>query len=1055
MAHFFIHRPIFAIVISVIIVLLGTISALNLPIAQYPQVSPPAVQVSTVYVGANASVVNQSVAQILENQINGTQGMDYMTSASDDSGTYLLTVNFNLEADGDNAAVKVQNAVAIANSSLPSEVRAAGVQTEKTSSDLALVASISSPNDTYSSMFIKNYADVYIVDKIKRVAGVGKVQVMSANYSMRIWVNPERLNHFNLTISDIQDAIERQNMQASGGTIGALPTPANQEKQFSGHVAGRLTSVEEFSNIILKQDDNGGLVRIKDVARVDHGPQDSNFISRQDGHAAVIFMVNLTSDANAMETVNGVKEILAEAEQGFPPDMKLTIAIDSTKFISASLNEVYHTFMEALALVIIIVFLFLQSWRATLIPVLAVPVSLIGTFAAFTMLGFSINTLTLFAMVLAIGLVVDDAIVVIENVELHMKQDGMDPVEATEVSMREVSGPVVAIACVLAAVFVPMAFLGGTTGVLYKQFALTIAISMGLSAFVALTLTPALCVLLLKPHQEGAEHTSGLLDRFFDWFNRTFDLCNDRYTGVVASIINKGKTAIIFLLVTGCACGWLFTHLPSTFVPSEDQAYIISAIRLPEGTSMNRTIETTEKYAESIKDIDGIQDVITVSGYDILAGSNKSSSGTVFVSLKNWSERKEYQQNAFSIAMKTMMTAAESCPEAMILSFEPPALPGFGSVGGWTMQLQDLSGHTDKELKEISDKILAACEQRPEVNGVSTSFSIASPVYNFELDREKIGSMGIQLSDVFTAMQVNYGGAQVNNFNEFGRTYKVMIQSDETHRNDVDNIRYMSVRNSNGAMVPLNSLVVPRTGTAAAMISRFNNAKSLTFNGSPGDGYSSGQAMAAMEEIVASLGDKGLAVEWSGQSREEKKASGTTSTVMGLALVFVFLCLAALYESWTVPFAVLLSVPIGIFGALFSEYALLILSVVREAFNPGLQNSVYMQIGIIMIIGLSAKNAILIVEFAKARVEKEGMDFVEAAIDSAKQRLRPILMTSFAFIIGCLPLVTASGAGAASRNGMGVAVVGGMIFATAIGIFLIPVLYVLVMKLTNMFKKKL
>lgn len=1053
MAKFFIHRPIFAIVISLIIVIVGAISAFSLPIAQYPQVSPPTVQVSAVYVGANASVVNQTVAQILENQINGTQGMDYMNSTSDDSGSYTLNVTFELATDGDSDAVKVQNAVAIANSNLPAEVIGAGVTTEKTSSDMALVASIASPNATYDSTFIKNYADVYIVDKIKRVAGVGKVQVLSADYSMRIWVSPDRLNYFGLTIADIQGAIQRQNVQASGGTVGALPTPANQEKQFSGHVTGRLTTIEEFGDIILKQDDNGGFVRIKDVAKVDHGAKNNNYISRQEGKPAVVFMVNLTNDANAMVTVNGVKEVLAEAEKDFPPDMKLTTVVDSTKFISASLNEVYHTFMEALALVIIIVFLFLQSWRATLIPVLAVPVSLIGTFAAFVALDFSINTLTLFAMVLAIGLVVDDAIVVIENVELHMKQDHMGPIEATEVSMDEVSGPVVAIACVLAAVFVPMAFLGGTTGVLYKQFALTIAISMGLSAFIALTLTPALCAVMLKAHEEGHEKSRNPLDIFFDWFNRVFDIMNGKYTAIVTKTINLGKTALIFILILCGGCGWLFTNLPATFVPNEDQAYIMSAVRLPEGTSMNRTMETIDKYAESIKNIEGIKDVITVSGYDIISSSVKSNSGTVFISLEDWKDRPTYDLNAASIAMKTMITAFEECPEALIMSFEPPALPGFGSVGGWTMQLLDISGHTDEELKEISEKIMMACQERPEVDGVSTTFSVSSPVYNFDLDRTRIGSLGIELNDVFTTMQVNYGGAEVNSFNEFGRTYKVMIQSDESYRSDVNNIKYMYVRNNKGEMVPLNSLVTPRNGTAASSVTRFNNSRSLTFNGAPGAGYSSGQAMAAMEEIVASLEDKGLAVEWSGQSREEKKASGSTTTVMALAIVFVFLCLAALYESWLVPFAVLLSVPIGVFGALFSEFALLMISVMQDAFNQGLQNSVYMQIGIIMIIGLSAKNAILIVEFAKARVDN-GMDFVEAAIESANQRLRPILMTSLAFIIGCLPLVTATGAGAASRNGMGVAVVGGMIFATTIGVFLIPLLYVLVMKFARLFTKK-
>ena len=1022
------------------IVILGVISAVQLPIAQYPQISPPTIGVSTSYTGANASVVNQTIAQVIEQQVNGTQGMDYMSSNSDDTGLYSLQVVFKLGTDGDMDSVKVQNNVAIANASLPSDVQAVGVTTKKASADMALMVSLYSPNSTYDRVFLKNYADIYLLDKIKRVQGVGDVNVFGADYSMRVWLNPDKLAELGLTVANVTTAIKEQNIQAPAGTIGQLPAPADQEKQYTGKVQGRLVTPEDFGNVIIKSESNGSFVRLKDVARIETGAKTNNIQSKVNGMEGVGFGIQLTNDANAMETVGEVRQLLKEAAVDFPPDLQYKEIIDSTKYISESIQEVVKTFFEALLLVMFIVFLFLQSWRATLIPMLAVPVSLVGTFTAFTFLGFSINTLTLFAMVLAIGLVVDDAIVVIENVEHHMRYNGLSPKEATKIAMDEVQGPVVAIACVLAAVFVPVAFLGGMMGVLYKQFALTIAISMALSAFIALTLTPALCAMMLKPHDPNAN--KGALGRFFDAFNNWFDRTKDRYTGIVGWCIRQSKLAVVFLLIVVGLTGFLYKVLPTTFVPDEDQGFYVTSVNMPEGTSLNRTQHVVDALAADIQNVPGVSDVMAVSGYDVLSSGSKSNAGVMFVGLKPWSERKSPETQIMAEVGTVFKLGAMKYPEASVLAFNMPALPGLGMVGGWTMQLQDMSGHTDEELDTITKQIIAAANQRPELAGVRTTYKINSPIYNFEVDREKVKNLGVALSDVFVALQVNFGGAQVNDFNQFGRTYKVMLQSDTNYRNEAEAAKFVFVKSASGTMIPLDTLLRPKINTAPAIISRFNGARSVTIQGNAGTGYSSGQAMAAMEEVVHTTAPAGFNIEWSGQSREEKTASNSTMKVLALALLFVFLCLAALYESWSVPYAVLLTVPTGVFGALLSEYGLSIIEAMFGHQNAGLQNSIYMQIGVIMIIGLAAKNAILIVEFAKVRVDK-GMDPVKAAIEAAGLRLRPILMTSFAFIIGCLPLAVASGAGAASRNGMGVAVVGGMIFATSLGIFLIPVFFVI------------
>ena len=1040
MAKFFIHRPIFAIVIALIIVLVGTLAGLQLPVAQYPQISPPTISVSTTYTGANAEVVNATVAQAIEQQVNGTDGMDYMSSNSDDTGRYSLSVVFEVGTDSDMDSVKVQNNVAVANPSLPTSVQSQGVVTRKSSNTMALMLSMYSPDGRYDRAFMKNYSDIYFMDEVKRVDGVGDVQIFGSDYSMRIWLNPDKLAELDLTVAQVVSAINEQNQQAAAGTIGSMPVNNGQEKQYTGKLQGRLITEEEFGNIVLKSDGEGGFVRLKDVARIETGQRNYNMISKFNGQAAVGFGIQLTSDANAMTTVANVREVIERAKQDLPPGLYVDQIFDSTDFIRESIEEVVHTFVEALVLVVLVIFIFLQSWRATLIPLLAVPVSLIGTFAAFTLLNFSINTLTLFAMVLAIGLVVDDAIVVIENVEHHM-ESGLTPVDATERAMDEVQGPVVAIAFVLAAVFVPVAFLGGMTGVLYRQFALTIAISMALSAFIALTLTPALCAMILKPKDPEAKQ--GIFDKFFNGFNNWFERTKNGYVKIVAAFINRARFAFLFLIIV-VGCTWLvYQRLPSTFVPEEDQGYFMAAVNLPEGTSMNHTQATLDKITVAVqKEMPGLAACMSVTGFDILSFGSKPSAGLIVCSLKSWGQRgPEASINACIGNM--FRIGAMYAPEAMVIAFNPPALPGLGSVGGWSLQLQDLSGHTNEELNDIANRIVAAANQRPELQGVRTTFNIASPTIEYEIDREKVKLLGVSMSDVFTALQVNYGGMQVNDFNQFGRTYKVMLQSDTLYRSEADSAKFIFVKGNDGQKVPLDTLITPNRSTGPTQISRFNMSRAVTIQGNAGQGYSSGQALNAIEEVVREQAGTGFNIEWSGQSREEKKASSSTSQVLALALVFVFLMLAALYESWSVPFAVLLTVPTGIFGAVFSEYAMAIIEGMFGIQNSGLQDSVYMQIGIIMIIGLAAKNAILIVEFAKVRVDR-GMRPIKAALESAGLRLRPILMTSLAFIIGCIPLAMATGAGSAARNGMGVAVVGGMLFATMMGIFLIPVFFVIV-----------
>lgn len=1028
MSKFFIERPIFAIVIAIMISMIGVIAAFNLPVAQYPQIALPQTTVRATYTGANAQVVEQTIAQLIELQMNGVENMVDMLSTSSDNGSYSLNVKFNVGTNADIDTVQAQNRVAAANAGLPDSVKTSGVTTRKVSSDLAMIFALYSPNRSYDDVFLKTYGSINIIEDLKRVKGVGDVMEFGTDFAMRIWLRPDKMAQLGLTTTEVYNAINDQNIQAPAGTIGLQPSPEDQQFQYTARVQGRLVKPEEFKQIIVRANSDGSFIRLGDIADVNLGGRSYAYDSDLDGQTGAGFAIQLTNDANVLETVGECKKILAEAAKKFPADMEYKIVVDTTDFVSESMREVAITFFEALLLVIVVVFLFLQSWRATLIPLLAVPVSLLGTFGAFLALGFSINTLTLFAMVLAIGLVVDDAIVVIENVEHHLRYSGMNPHDATVRAMEEVSGPVVAIAFVLAAVFIPVAFYGGTVGVLYKQFALTIAVSMALSAIVALSLTPALCALLLKPY--NPEQHSGFLAKFFDKFNDWFENMVEKYGRSVTRLVKHSTIGIVVVVGLLLAAGGLFKVLPSSFVPAEDQGYTITAVNLPEAASMNRTKEAADRVADMIRSHPGVEDTNVVAGFDFLSFSNKSSGATIFTRLSPWDKRQTPDTKADNIILGTIMGGAH-IPEATTMSFNAPSLPGVGSQGGFSLMLEDRGGHSDAELDELNKKFMAAAKKRPEVGLIYSNYNINTPGIKYTVDREKTKTLGISVDDAYQALQVFLGGLEVNDFNTFGRSYKVTMQAAPTFRDKPEDIRYFFVKTSSGTMVPLNTIVKQEQTTGPTVIQRYNGFRAIKLGGNPAPGYSSGQTMTALEEVAKEVLPSNVTYDWVDQSREEKISGGRAPVLFGLSLVFVFLCLAALYESWSVPLVVLFSVPTGIFGALFFQY-------IRN-----LENNIYMQIGLIMLIGLAAKNAILIVEFAKVRVDK-GMDPIQAVIEAAKLRLRPILMTSLAFIIGCFPLAIASGAGAGARVSMGTAVVGGMFMATSLGIFVIPTLFIFI-----------
>lgn len=1030
MARFFIDRPVFAIVLAILITLMGTIAGFSLPIAQYPDITKPHIAVSTNYVGASAETVEESVAQAIEQKVNGVENMLYMTSTSTSTGEYTLDVYFNLDKNADIGSVEVQNRVSQASSSMPSEVNDSGITTEKKSAETIMYFTLHSPNATYDNMFLTTYAMTNFVDACKRVKGVSSIDTFGQEYAMRLWLQPDKMAQLGVTADDVSNAIKSQNIQAPVGSIGARPTAAEQEFQYTANAQGRLETPEEFGNIIIRSK-NGNNLKLKDIAQIEAGPRSDFTIGYLNGGSSVVFPVYLTSDANALETVDNIKAVLADAASRFPEDMELTVVQDNTQFVREALEKVAHTFFEALVLVILVVFIFLGSWRATLIPLLAIPVSLVGTFGAFVLMGFSINTLTMFAMILAIGLVVDDAIVVVEAVEHHIQDNGMTPKEATYRAMKEVSGPVVAIAFVLAAVFIPVAFTGGTVGQLYKQFALTISVSMALSAIVALSLTPALCALLLKPH-DGDSEVKGIIGKIIHKFNTWFAGTLSKYVVNVEKCIRHTKITMAVLLIMVILLGWVAKITPTGFVPSEDQGYSMVAFNLPEGASSNRGVQAMMELGNKVEALPGVKYVMEVSGMDILSDAPKSSAGLVVAAMEDYDKRNITVQELVPM----LYGIGAQMPQMSLMAFEPPSLPGASSTGSLSLYLMNLGGDDMERMQEVANEFLAKANQRPEIGMAYTTFNTNTPVYQFNVDREKAESLNVPVASVFTALQTFLGGSEINDFNAFGRTWKVVMQADAKYRTNVDDMRYFFVRSNNGDMVPLNTLVTEEGKTSSATVSRFNGVRAIKIAGNPAAGYSTGQAMTALEETAAEILPTTYTYEWVDQSRDELEAGSRSTQIFIISLIFVFLCLAALYESWTIPLAVMLSVPVAALGCFGAQYL------------RGLQNDVYMQIGLIMLIGLNAKNAILIVEYAKMNMEN-GEPVVKAALDAARLRLRPILMTSFAFILGCVPLAIATGPGAGARVSMGNAVVGGMTFATMIGIFMIPVLFVVVERIFN------
>lgn len=1032
MARFFIDRPVFAIVLAIIITLLGAIAGFSLPIAQYPNITKPRISVNTNYVGASADIVEKAVAQTIEQKVSGVENMLNMSSVSTSSGEYKLNVEFNLEKNADIASVEVQNRVSQATSSLPSEVSGYGVATAKESAETIMYFGLYSPKNTYDAMFLRTYADANFLDAVKRVKGVSTVGEYGPEYAVRIWLNPEKMAQLGVTVTDVSNAIKTQNVQAAVGSIGNRPTVDKQERTYSASAQGRLNTPEEFGNVIIRSN-NGDNLKLKDIATIKEGPRNDLIVSKLNGGDSVVFPVSLTSDANAIETVKNIREVLKDAESRLPDDMKLVVIQDNTQFITESLEKVAHTFVEALILVILVVFMFLGSWRATLIPILAVPVSLVGTFASFVILGFTINTLTAFAMILAIGLVVDDAIVVVEAVEHHIQENGMSPKEATYRAMNEVSGPVVAIAFVLSAVFIPVAFTGGTVGELYKQFAITISVSMMLSAIVALSLTPALCSLILVKKEEAPKGFIGkAVKAFDDWFARTLA----KYVKNVEGCIRKSKLILTCLVVVVICIGFLAKATPTGFVPNEDQGMTAVSIALPEGASSNRTQQIMAGLEQKMRKLPGVKNVMEVNGIDILSMGQKANAGLAVVTMEDYSKR----SNSVQDIIPMIFGMGAQIPDATVMAFQPPSLPGASSTGTLSLYLMNLGGEDVNTMGERANEFLAACRKRPEIGMLYTTLNTNTPMYQFEVDRDKAQSLNVPVSTVYSALQAFLGGNEINDINNFGRTWKVVMQADEKYRTGVEDMRYFFVRSNDGKSIPLNTLVKPSPKNSSVVMTRFNGASAIKISGDPASGYSSGQAMAAIEEVAKQVLPNTYTYEWTGQSLDEIEAGSRSTQIFIISLIFVFLCLAALYESWTIPLAVLLSVPSAVFGCFLVQYA------------RGLQNDVYMQIGLITLIGLAAKNAILIVEYAKMNME-QGMDVVHAAVEAAHVRLRPILMTSFAFILGCLPLAIATGPGAGARVSMGNAVVGGMTIATLFGIFLIPVLFVVVERFFSRKKK--
>jgi len=1037
MAKFFIDRPIVAIVIAVLTVIAGLLAMAKLPVAQLPDIVPPQINVLATYTGADAVTIEQSVATPLEQQMNGVDNMLYMMSTNANDGTMNLKVTYDIGTNVDIDQVNTQNRVSQASPNLPTSVNQYGVTVKKLMGLPLLVISVYSPNGTFDSQFLGNYATININDALLRVPGVGQVTNFgTSDYAMRVWLKPDQLTKLGLTVSDLMAAVQQQSAVNPAGQVGAEPAPKGQQFTYAVKVPGRLVHAEQFGNIIVRQNPDGSVVRLKDVARIELGALVYQQIGRYNGKPAVIVAVYQAPGSNALAVAKQVKAEMANLQSRFPQGLDYTISLDTTLPVTEGMKEILTTLGEAIVLVIIVVFLFLQGWRATLIPLIAVPVSLIGTFAVFPMLGFSINTLSLFGLILAIGLVVDDAIVVVEAVEHHIEH-GLSPKEATAKAMEEVSGPVIGIALILASVFVPMAAMGGIQGLLNKQFAVTIAVSVLISAFNALTLSPALSAMLLQPRKKS----TGIMGRFFAWFNRSFDKVTGGYVGWSRALIRRSTIAMLFLAGMAVASGFMGKSLPTSFIPEEDQGYAFIQLQLPDAASLQRTDAVMRKVDDLLAHTHGIRGYDAIAGYSLLSNTSSTYSGFYFLQFDPWEERHSAELSAAGIVRTLNAKIKETIPEAIGFAFGPPAIPGLGTAGGFTFMLQDRSGGTVEQLNDNLDNLLQAARKRPELASLVTTFRPSVPQLYVDVDQDRVLKQGLQFAEVYQTLQAFLGGAYVNQFNRFGRQWKVYLQAEPQYRDSADKINSFYVRNAKGDMTPLGSLVNIKRVSGPEYTNRFNLFRSIQINGSPAPGYSSGQAMAAMQEVSAQTLPSGMSYAWSDMSYQENKASGGQLAVFGMSLLFVFLILAAMYESWSLPFSVLLSTPVAVLGA----YGGLML----RAFD----NNVFAQIGLVMLIGLTAKNAILIVEFAKLEHDQRGKGLIEAALEGARLRLRPILMTSFAFILGCVPLWTAKGAGAIGRQVLGTAVIVGMSAATLIGVFLVPVLFVLVEGLGKKNKK--
>jgi hydrophobe/amphiphile efflux-1 (HAE1) family protein len=1021
-SRFFIHRPVFAGVIAIVIVLGGLVASQLLPVAQYPEIAPPTVLITTTYPGASAETLSRTVAAPIEEQLSGVENLSYFSSSSSSNGNLQVTATFEPGTDVDQAIFEVNNRVQRALPRLPDEVRRNGVIVQKRSFDILLVVSMVSPGNRRDTLFLSNYASLNVVDELKRIPGIADVTIFGArDYSMRVWINPEKMARLGITTSELAAALRAQNAQYAAGRIGTEPAPPGQSIVYTVTAQGRLVEPEQFGEIIVRAAGPSGILRLKDVARIELGALNYDTSNTLDGQPTIGMATYLQPGANALEVADLVRARMQELKPGFPQGVDYAIPFDTTRFVDASIKEVNKTIFEAALLVLAVVFLFLQSWRATLIPMIAVPVSLIGAFAGLWLAGFSINTLTLFALVLAIGIVVDDAIVVLENVERLMREEGMRPFEAALEAMQEVSGAVIAIVLVLCAVFIPVAFLGGIAGALYRQFAVTLTIAVVISGFMALTLTPALCALLMRP----GRHES----RLFHPFNVGFAWTTRRFLDGVGFLLQHRVFSLVSFAAILAACVLLFMQVPSSFVPAEDQGYVFGNIQLPDGATLERTRNMTAKVSELVQKHPGVQNVMAINGFDLLGGGNKTNAATLFIPLKNWDLRPDAPAPAVA---RDVVAKGAALREGLVLAFNPAAIRGLGTSGGFEMYLQARGDADPQRLYKVTQGFLEALRQHPQLTGINSFFRPTVPQLRVEVDREKALSLGVPVQDVFDTLQSTMAALYVNDFNKFGRTYRVQMQADAPFRSQPEDLGAVYVRSAASRdMIPLKSLITTSNVVGPEQLERFNGFVAARVLGNGRPGVSSGEAIRAAEEVARSALPEGYEIAWSGQAFQEKRTGRQSAIAFGLAIVMAFLILAALYERWMLPFAVVLAVPFAVLGAL-GFVAL-----------RGLENDIYFQIGLVVLIGLAAKNAILIVEFAQQGF-LEGKSAIDAAVNAARLRFRPIVMTSLAFVLGVLPLMISTGAGAGARRSMGTGVVGGMLAATFIATLFVPLLFVLV-----------